>query len=154
MRIRMKASMRRLVAIGLTDLYAQTKAASREAGKAFLSTMEANTELNRIEFAKEHLPVSEAATEIWEVEMPIVTVYKNALITVGVALQKTLDREKEYENDDAAKATREQLDEVKAQLRELGDQRDFFVEFEEAEEAPSSQLELAGTAAGGRDDED
>lgn len=147
MRIKMKASMRRLVAIGLTDLYAQTKAASREAGKAFLSTMEANTELGRIEFAKENLPVSEAATEIWDVEMQIITVYKNALITVAIALQKTLEREKEYENDDAAKATREQLDEVKQQLRELGDQRDFFAEFEEEPEGEKSQLELAGAAA-------
>lgn len=150
MRVKMKASMRRLVAIGLADLYAQTKAASREAGKAFLSTIEANTELGRIEHAKEHLPVSEAAEEIWDIEMPIVTVYKNALITVAVALTKTLEREKEYENEDAAKATREQLDEVKQVLRELGDQRDFFSEFEEdteenlADDEPSGQLELVG----------
>lgn len=150
MRIKAKASMRRLIAIGLTDLYAQTKAAAREAGKAFLSTMEANTELGRIEFAKERLPVSEAATEIWDVESHIVTVYKNALITVAIQLQKTLEREKEYENDDAAKATREQLDEVKQQLRELGDQRDFFEEFEEAEEEeePSAQMELVGANGG------
>jgi hypothetical protein len=148
MRIRMKASMRRLVAIGLTDLYKQTKAASRENGKAFLSTMEANTELGRIEYAKEHLPVSDAATEIWDVEMPIVTVYKNALVTVGIGLQKTLEREKEYENEDAARATTEQLDEVKAQLRDMGDQRDFFAEFEDEED--ESQLELTGA---GKEDE-
>lgn len=144
----MKASMRRLVAIGLTDLYKQTKAAARESGKAFLSTQEANIELGRIEFAKENLPISEAAEEIWDVEMAIVTVYKNALVTVGIGLQKTLEREKEYENDDAARATNEQLDEVKAQLRSLGDQRDFFPEFEEAEEETEKpQLELAGATA-------
>jgi hypothetical protein len=144
----MKASMRRLVAIGLADLYKQTKAASREAGKAFLPTMEANVELGRIEWAKEHLPVSEAATEIWDVEMPIVTVYQNALVTVGVGLTKTLQREKEYENEDAAKATNEQLEEVKAQLRDMGDQRDFFTAIEEEEEEPSDQLDLVGATNG------
>lgn len=143
----MKASMRRLAAQGLDLLLKQTKAASREAGKAFLSTQEANIEQGRIEHAKEHLPVSEAATEIWDVEMPIITVYKNALITTAIELQKTLEREKEFENEDAATATREQLDEVKAQLRDLGDQRDFFAEFEEGEETEKPQLELAGAAA-------
>lgn len=145
----MKATMRRLTAQGLDVLLKQTKAASREAGKAFLSTQEANIELGRIEFAKENLPVSDAATEIWDVEMPIVTVYKNALITAAIELQKTLECEKGWENEDAASATREQLDDVKAQLRDLGDQRDFFAEFEEnvEEESEKSQLELAGATA-------
>jgi hypothetical protein len=143
----MKATMRRLTAQGLDVLLKQTKAASREAGKAFLSTQEANIEIGRIEFAKEHLPISEAATEIWDVEMPIVTVYKNALITAAIELQKTLEREKGWENEEAANATREQLDEVKAQLRDLGDQRDFFAEFEETSEEERPQLEFAGAAA-------
>jgi hypothetical protein len=82
----MKATMRRLTAQGLDVLLKQTKAASRESGKAFLSTQEANIEIGRIEFAKENLPVSDAATEIWDVEMPIVTVYKNALITAAIVL--------------------------------------------------------------------
>lgn len=145
----MKATMRRLTAQGLDVLLKQTKAASRESGKAFLSTQEANVEIGRIEFAKENLPVSDAAEEIWDVEMPIVTVYKNALITAAIELQKTLEREKGWENEDAANATREQLDDVKAQLRNLGDQRDFFAEFEETveEESQKPQLELAGAAA-------
>lgn len=145
----MKASMRRLCAQGLDLLLKQTKAAAREAGKAYLSTQEANIEVGRIEFAKENLPVSDAATEIWDVEMPIVTVYKNALISIAIEIQKTLEREKSVENEDAANATRDQLDEVKAQLRDLGDQRDFFAEFEETaeEEAEKPQLELAGATA-------
>lgn len=147
----MKASMRRLVAIGLADLYKQTKAAAREAGKAFLPTQEANIELGRIEHAKEHLPVSDAATEVWEVEPHIATVYQNALVTVGVGLQKTLEREKEYENEDAARATNEQLEEVKAQLRDMGDQRDFFTDDfdDEPEETETDdQLDLAGANNG------
>lgn len=149
MRVKMKASMRSLTRMGLDLLHKQTKAASRETGKAFLSTMEANTELGRIEFAKAHLPVSEAAEGVWIVEDHIIIVYRNALFMVGSELQKTFEREKEYENEDAAKATREQLDEVKAQLITLGDQRDFFAEYdEEAGAEDESQFAFAGAHPG------
>jgi len=154
MKVKMKASLRRLLAQGLDLLLKQTKAAARENGKAYLSTTEANQEIARIEWSQENLPVSDDAEKTWEVEPHIITVYKNAFIMVGVELTKTLKREKKYENDDAAKATAEQIEDVEAQLSELGERYDFLAALEEEEEDEGDPRQLTFIGAGsGKEDE-
>jgi hypothetical protein len=155
MKLKMKATMRSLTRKGILLLAKKTKDASRAYEKAFLSPLSAQVAAGNIVAAEKVLPRSEAASEVWEANETTLTVYKDALYLVALDLTKTLAREKEYENFDAADDTQIQLDEVMAQLRQLGDQRDLFVEDDEEEEGDARQLAFA--SAEGRaspDDED
>lgn len=147
MKVKMKSSMRTLARKGIVLLAKKTKEAARAYEKAFLSPLTAQVAAGNIVVADKTLPRSEAASEIWEVGEPSIGVYKDSLYLVAVDLTKTLAREREYENFDAAADTQDQLDEVMAQLRELGDQRDLFAEYDDEEDTTKNkQLELAGAA--------
>lgn len=148
MKVKMRASMRTLARKGIVLLAKKTKEASRAYEKAFLSPLSAQVAAGNIVVAEKILPRSEAASEIWEAAEPSIGVYKDSLYLVALDLTKTLAREREYENFDAAADTQDQLDEVMAQLRELGDQRDLFAEYEDEEDdAQGKQLELAGAGS-------
>lgn len=149
MKVKMKASMRTLTRKGIVLLAKKTKEAARAYEKAFLSPLQAAAAAGQIVVAEKILPRSEAASEVWEVGDLQLTVYKDSLFLVAQDLTKTLAREKEYENFDAAADTQDQLDEVMAMLRELGDQRDLFDEDmdDDEDEAKGKQLELAGAGA-------
>jgi len=149
MKVKMLASMRAHTLRGLKKLEQQTKAAHREAGKAFLSTTDASVQLGRINFVREALPVGDAQSEIWDVEQPIVLTYRDALFMTAVEINKTLRREHEFQNEDAAHATRAQMNEIQEVMKALGDQRDLFASFdedeaaeEEDEEADDRQMDL------------
>lgn len=148
MKVKMLASMRAHTTRGLKRLEQQTKAAAREAGKAFLPTVHATEQLGRIEAARDALPVGDAQSEVWDVSEPVVLTYRDALFMVAVEVNKTLQREKEFENNDAAEATRVQLQEIQEVMNAMGDQRDLFASFddedEEAEDT-SDQMELVET---------
>jgi hypothetical protein len=146
MRVRMKASMRSLTRKGIVLLAKKTKDAARAYEKAFLSPLVAAGAAGQIVVADKILPRSEAASEVWEAGDLQLMVYKDSLFLVAMDLTKTLTREREYENFDAAADTQRQLDEVMDQLRELGDQRDLFEKEEDEEEDPR-QLSFAGAAA-------
>lgn len=148
MKVKMKASMRTLTKKGLALLAKKTKEASKAYEKAFLSPLSAQAQAANILIALKIVPVSEAASEVWDVSDIVAAVYKDALFLLGLELVKTLAREKEYENFDAAAASQEQLDEVLAQLRQLGDQRDLFEEEDDEEEDPR-QLSFAGSGKEG-----
>jgi hypothetical protein len=155
MKIRMKASMRTrtLTRKGIVLLAKKTKEAARAYEKAFLSPLIAHTAAGQIIMAEKIIPKSEAASATWEAGDVQTMVYKESLFLVAQEMTKTLAREKEYENFDAAQDTQDQLDEVMAQLREMGDQRDLFEEDDE-EKVDPRQLDLAGVAAGGSDDDE
>ncbi len=144
MKIRMKASMRTLTRKGIVLLAKKTKDAAKAYEKAFLSPLTATVAAGNIAKADTILPRSEAASEVWEAGESGIGVYKDALFLVGLELTKTVAREKEYENLDAAQDTQDQLDEVMMQLRALGDQRDLFEKEDEEEEEDKRQLELPG----------
>ena len=144
MKVKMQASMRTLTRKGIVLLAKKTDAAAKAYEKAFLSPLTAQVAAGNIAATKTKLPRSEAASEAWEASDLQVMVYKDSLFLVAQDLTKTLAREKEYENFDAANSTQDQLDDVMAMLRELGDQRDLFEE--EDEEEDKSQLELAGAS--------
>lgn len=136
--------MRTLTRKGIVLLAKKTKEAARAYEKAFLSPLVAASAAGQIVMAEKILPRSEAASEVWEASDLQLMVYKDSLFLVAQEMTKTLAREKDYENFDAAADTQDQLDEVMAMLRELGDQRDLFEEEDEEEEDPR-QLAFAGT---------
>jgi hypothetical protein len=148
MKVKMKASMRTLTRLGIVLLAKRTKTAAKAYEKAFLSPLSATVLAGHIIAADKILPRSEAATEVWEAGEPCVGVYKDSLYLVAQDLTKTHARELEYENYDATAATQEQIDEVMAQLRQLGDQRDLFEEEDDEEDkADNRQLGLVGAGA-------
>lgn len=150
MRVKMKSSMRTLTRLGIVLLAKRTKAAAKAYVKAFLSPLSADVLAGHIIVADKLLPRTEAKTEVWEAGEPCVGVYKDALFLVAQDLTKTHNRELEYENFDAAADTQEQINDVLGQLRQLGDQRDLFVEEEEGDEdgkKDKRQLNLVGTGA-------
>jgi hypothetical protein len=134
MKVKMLASMRAHTLRGLKKLEQQTKAAGREAGKAFLPSSQAVEQLGRVAIAIDALPVGDAQSEVWDVQQDIVLTYRDALFMAAIEVNKTLQREKEFQNDDAAQATRAQLNEIQEVMRALGDQRDLFASFEDEEE--------------------
>lgn len=136
--------MRTLTRLGIVLLAKRTKAAAKAYEKAFLSPLSATVLAGQIIAADKILPRSEAATEVWEAGEPTVGVYKDSLFLVAQDLTKTHGREIEYQNFDAAADTQEQIDEVMAQLRQLGDQRDLFEE-EDDEEEETDKRQLAFT---------
>jgi hypothetical protein len=155
MKVKMKSSMRTLTRRGIVLLAKKTDAAAKAYEKAFLSPLIAQVAAGNIAVSETKLPRSEAATEVWDAPDVIVMVYRDSLFLVAQELTKTLEREREYENEDSAADTQEQLDEVMAQLRQLGDQRDLFEEEdEEDEKTDKRQLELAGAGTGGSDGKD
>jgi hypothetical protein len=147
MRVKMRASMRTLTRKGIVLLARKTKEASRAYEKAFLSPLTAQVAAGNIIAALNLLPRSEAASEVWEVGDLSLMVYRDSIFLVAQEMTKTLAREMEWENNDAAADTQEQLDEVMKQLRLLGDQRDLFEEPEDEEEGDKRQLEFAGAGA-------
>lgn len=150
MKVKMKASMRTLTRLGIVLLAKRAKAASKAYEKAFLSPLSATVLAGHIIAADKLLPRSEAKTEVWEAGEPCVGVYKDSLFLVAQDLTKTHNRELEYENFDAAADTQEQINDVLAQLRQLGDQRDLFAEEEEEDEDAKKdkrQLELVGAGS-------
>jgi hypothetical protein len=153
MKVKMKASMRKLTRKGIGLLAKKTKEAARAYTKAFLEPLTANIAAGNIIAAAKVLPHSEAASEVWDSNETTTTVYKDALFLVALELAKNVAREKEYENYAAAEESQEQLDEVIAQLRQLGDQRDLFEEEDEENESDKRQMSFAGTG-GSNDDED
>ena len=144
MKVKMKSSMRTLTRKGIVLLAKKTDAAAKAYEKAFLSPLTAQVASGHIATADTKLPRSEAASEVWDAPDIIVMAYRDSLFLVAQELTKTLDREQEYQNADAATDTQEQLDEVMAQLRQLGDQRDLFEEEDDEDETDKRQLELAG----------
>lgn len=144
MKVKMKASMRTLTRLGIVLLAKRTKTAAKAYENAFLSPLSATVLAGHIIVADKILPRSEAATEVWEAGEPSVTVYKDSLFLVAQDLTKTHKRETEYENFDAAADTQDQIDEVMAQLRQLGDQRDLFEEEDEEDGKDDRQLAFAG----------
>ncbi len=145
MRIKMLASMRAFTLMGLDLLEKQTKAASREASKAMLPTMDASVQLGRISSAREQCPMGEEASAVWDVPLELMVTYRDALVMFAHMVQKTLEREKEARNDDAAHATQAQLEDLGTQLRDMGDQRDIFADGEDEEDAATAkdrQMEL------------
>lgn len=143
MKVKMLASMRAFTLMGLELLQKQTKAAERESRKAMLNANHAVEQLGRIDVAIEQLPMSEDASAVWDVPQDIVITYRDGLVMFGSQVQKTLAREKENRNDDAAAATLLQLQDIGEQLRAMGDQRDIFAEDDEEEEsADEKQMEL------------
>lgn len=151
MKVKMKASMRKLTRLGIILLAKRTKAAAKAYEKAFLSPLSATVLAGHIIAADKILPRSEAASEVWDAGDPSVGVYRDSLFLVAQDLSKTLKAEREYENFDAVTATSSQIDEVMAQLRQLGDQRDLFAEEDDEEEGDPRQLDLVGASAGGLD---
>lgn len=154
MKVKMKASMRTLTRKGIGLLSKRTTQAAKAYSKAFLEPLVANVAFGHIIAAGKVLPHSEAASEVWEANETTATVYKDALFLVAVELAKNIEREKEYDNFAAAEESQEQLDEVIAQLRQMGDQRDLFEEEDEEDEADPRQLSFTGAGKGGSDDED
>lgn len=145
MKVKMKASMRTLTRLGIVLLAKRTKTAAKAYENAFLSPLSATVLAGHIIAADKILPRSEAATEVWEAGESAIGVYKDSLYLVGQDLRKTHTRELQYENFDAAADTQEQLDEVMAQLRQLGDQRDLFAEEDEEGGKDDRQLAFAGS---------
>lgn len=135
----MLASMRAHTQRGLKKLEQQTKAAAREYGKAFLPSSQAVEQLGRIALASDALPVGDAQSEVWDVSQDIVLTYRDALFMAAIEVNKTLQREKEFQNDDAAQATRSQMNEIQEVMRSLGDQRDLFASFEDEKEEEESE---------------
>jgi hypothetical protein len=145
MKVKMKASMRTLTRKGIVLLAKKTDAAAKAYEKAFLSPLTAQAAAGHIAAADTKLPRSEAASEVWDANDIIVMAYRDSLFLVTQELTKTLKREREYENEGSAADTQQQLDEVMAQLRQLGDQRDLFEEEDgDDEKTDKRQLELAG----------
>lgn len=136
--------MRTLTRKGIVLLAKKTDAAAKAYEKAFLSPLTAQVAAGNVAIAETKMPKSEAASEVWDANDVIVMAYRDSLFLVAQELTKTLEREREYENEDSAADTQDQLDEVMAMLRELGDQRDLFEEEDEEEEDPR-QLAFAGT---------
>ena len=149
MKVKMRASMRTLTRKGIALLAKKTDAAAKAYEKAFLSPLTAQVAAGNVAIAETTLPRSEAASAVWDPNETIVMVYRDSLFLVAQELTKTLEREREYENEDSAADTQGQLDEVMAQLRQLGDQRDLFEE-EDEEDAKKDkrQLDLVGADDG------
>lgn len=149
MKVKMKSSMRTLTRLGISLLAKKTKAAAKAYEKAFLSPLTAASAAGQIIVAEKILPRSEAASAVWDAGDVQVMVYRDSLFLVACELTKTVERETEYENPAAAKESQEQLDEVMAMLRELGDQRDLFEEEEEDDDDEDPrQLSFTGASKG------
>lgn len=119
----MKGSHRQLLLLACDEFAQATKTAQKKCEAAFLPTLEADSQAERVGEAKDRIPPFDDVARSWESPQPLTFVYRNAIVVFARAVDKIRDKEK-----DATISTADSdslIEDLQSMLEALGDQRNL-----------------------------